>query len=495
MRKRGLVAFLALLVAVLALAAAGCGGGSDEGGGDEAAATTEAAADTGAAAGGGEETTEDEGGGEAAGTITALPSSSCGEVEYGGEGDPNVLIASDLPLQGASRTQTVQMNDAIRLLLDQAGWKAGDLNVAFQACDDATAQAAKWDSGKCNQNAQAYAANESVIGVIGTFNSGCAAIEIPVLNQAPGGGLAMVSPANTYVCLTEGGPGCSDTEPDQYYPSGTRNYTRTVANDAFQGAAIAEFLQEKGVTSLYILNDKEAYGLGVAENVRGAAQALGIEVAGFEAWDPKASSYEALFNKVKQTGANGVFLGGLIDENGGQVIRDKVSVLGPNTATADEGVVLIAPDGFTTQATIVPDEGGATEAEGMYLTVAGVPLDQLGPAGQEFASAFEAEYADSLAGAPVDPYAAYAAQAAQVLLYAISQGGTDRAAVIQAMFGYSVEDGILGTFSFNENGDPTGASGAVVAISVYHATPGTALGEVAAVISPKQETVDAARGL
>jgi ABC-type branched-subunit amino acid transport system substrate-binding protein len=257
-RKRGLFAFLALLVASLALIAAGCGGGSDDGGGDEAAATTEAA-DTGAAAGGGDEaTTEEEGGGEAAGAVTALPSSSCGEVEYGGEGEPNVLIASDLPLQGASRTQTTQINDAIRLVLDEAGWKAGDLNVAFQACDDATAQAGKWDSGKCNQNAQAYAGNESMVGLIGTFNSGCAAIIIPVLNQAPGGGMAMVSPANTYVCLTEGGPGCAETEPDQYYPSGARNYTRTVANDAFQGAAVAEFAQEKGVTSLYILNDKEA---------------------------------------------------------------------------------------------------------------------------------------------------------------------------------------------------------------------------------------------
>ena len=62
-------------------------------------------------------------------------------------------------------------------------------------------------------------ATRSVVGVIGTFNSGCAAIEIPVLNQAPGGGVAMISPANTYVCLTEGGPGCDATEPDKYYPA------------------------------------------------------------------------------------------------------------------------------------------------------------------------------------------------------------------------------------------------------------------------------------
>jgi branched-chain amino acid transport system substrate-binding protein len=483
-RKRGLLAFLALLVAALAFAAAGCGGGEEEAAAPEATAPAETAAPAG----------ETEEAAAPAGEVTPLPSASCGPLEYGGEGEPQVLIASDLPLQGASRTQTTQINNAIRFVLEQRGWKAGDLNVAFQACDDATAQAGKWDSGKCNQNAQAYASNPSVIGVIGTFNSGCAAIEIPVLNQAPGGAIPMVSPANTYVCLTEGGPGCAETEPDQYYPTGTRNYTRVVAHDAYQGAADAQFAKDHGVTSVYVLNDKEAYGLGVATNFRNAAESLGIEIAGFEAWDPKASSYEALMNKIKQSGANGVFLGGLIDENGGQVIRDKVAVLGPNAANGSEGVVLIAPDGFTTQATVEPDEGGADEAEGMYLSVAGVPLEELGPAGQEFIKNFESAYADELGGNPPDPYSAYGAQAAEVMLDAIAQGGADRAAVRDALFATQVQDGILGSFSFNENGDPAGAEGAVVAITIYRATAETALAEVAAVISPSPELVDAARG-
>ena len=112
-------------------------------------------------------------------------------------GDPDYLIVSDLPLQGASRTQTLQIANAIRYELKKANYKAGDYNIGYQSCDDATAQAGKWDSGKCSQNANAYAANDKVIGIIGTFNSGCAAIIIPVVNQAPDGGIAMVSPANT----------------------------------------------------------------------------------------------------------------------------------------------------------------------------------------------------------------------------------------------------------------------------------------------------------
>ncbi|HSO02023.1 MAG TPA: branched-chain amino acid ABC transporter substrate-binding protein, partial [Gaiellaceae bacterium] len=442
----------------LALVAAGCGG--DDGGGATA--------------------TEATGGGGTSGAIEALPSSSCTAIEYGGEGEPDLLLASDFPLQGSSRTQTIQIVEAIRYLLEQANWQAGDHNIGFQSCDDATAQAGKWDSGKCSTNAQAYAANPAVVAVIGTFNSGCAAIEIPVLNQAPGGGVAMMSPANTYVCLTEGGPGCDATEPDKYYPSGSRNYARVVAHDAYQGAAIAEFAKEQGVTSMYILNDKEAYGLGVATNVRNALEAVGIKVAGFEAWDPKASSYEALFRKIGGTDADAVFLGGLIDENGAQVIKDKVAVLGPN----DGDVKLFAPDGFTTQQTI--DEAPEAAA-GMFMSVAGVPIDEFKGAGAEFAEAFSPR----LGGDAIDPYAIYGAQAASIMLEAIGNSDGSRADVIAKMFEVQVTDGYLGTFSINENGDPSGAEGAVVGFTIYEATDKL---ETVKTISPKPENVEAARG-
>jgi branched-chain amino acid transport system substrate-binding protein len=437
-----------LLAASLALAASGCGGGDDGGGGG--------------------------------GNIEALPSSSCTGIEYEGDGDADYLIASDLPLQGSSRTQTIQIVGAIRYLLDKQGWKAGDYNIAFQSCDDSTAQAGKWDSGKCSQNANAYAGNDKVLGVLGTFNSGCAAIEIPVLNQAPNGGVPMVSPANTFVCLTEGGPGCETTEPAKYYPTGTRNYTRVVPHDAYQGAAMAEFAVEQGVKSVYVLNDKEAYGLGVATNFRNAAQSLGIKIAGFEAWDPKQSSYEGLFRKIGGTGADAVFLGGLIDENGAQVIKNKVAVLGPN----DGKVKLLAPDGFTAQQTI--DESGKAAA-GMFMSVAGVPIDQFKGLGATFANDFK----KTLGGKPIDPYAIYGAQAAQVLLDAIANSDGTRASVIKNLFTTKVSNGYLGTFNINENGDPSGAAGAVVGFTIYKAS--TKL-DTFKTISPKPEDVDAARG-
>ena len=147
-----------------------------------------------------------------------------------------------------------------------------------------------------------------------------------MLNQAPDGGIAMISPANTYGCLTEP---CAGNEPEKYYPSGTRNYARVAPSDPNQAAVVAKFMQSKGVKSVYILNDKEAYGLGVAKNLQGAAKALGMEIKGFAAYDPKQPNFQATFTKIKATDPDAIFIGGLIDENSGQLINDKVSILGP----------------------------------------------------------------------------------------------------------------------------------------------------------------------
>ena len=414
-------------MAALALVASGCGGGDDGG----------------------------------AAEVTALPSSSCTGIEYEGEGDPDYLIASDFPLQGSSRTQTEQIVASIRLELENREWKAGDYNIAYQSCDDATAQAAKWDSAKCSANGNAYAGNDAVIGVIGTFNSGCAQIIAPLLNAAPDGGIAMISPANTYVCLTAAAPACEASEPDKYYPSGTRNYVRVVANDAYQGAAVAEFAQSQGVKNVYVLNDKEAYGLGVATNFRDAAESLGIGIAGFEAWDPKASSYEALMNKIKGTGADAVFLGGLIDENGAQVIKDKVAVLGPN----DGAVKLFAPDGFTTQATI--DEAGGAAA-GMYMSVAGVPIDQFAAPGAGVRGPAPRRAAR---GQGRSTRTRSTARSRRRSCSTRSQRRTAPARTSsRSCSRRASQDGLLGTFTFSENGDPVAEEGATVAIVIYRAT-------------------------
>jgi branched-chain amino acid transport system substrate-binding protein len=437
----------AAIVGVLALVAAGCGG-SDE-----------------SSSGGGD--------------VTALPASSCSPLEYKGEGDPDVLVATDFPMQGSSRTQTLQIVGAARLLLEQQDWKAGDHNVALQVCDDATAQAAKWDPDKCSRNAHAYAQNESLIGVIGTFNSGCAAIEIPVLNQAPGGGLMLLSPANTYGCLTEP---CAGNEPEKYYPSGTRNYARVAPSDPNQGAVMAEFAKAQGVNRIYILNDKEAYGLGVAKNFQGAAEALGMTVTGFSAYDPKQANFRAIFTRIKATNPDGVFIGGLVDENSGQLINDKVSVLGPNAGK----VKLFLPDGFTADAVFQRSEGGTPNAKDAFFSVAGVGIDKYTGAAKTFIDDFK----KTIPGKSVDPYAILGAQAARVMLDAIANSDGTREDVIKQVFKTKIDNGLIGSFEINENGDITGAKGAALLFTIYKGTDKLVTFKTA---GPKANLVQAAR--
>lgn len=372
---------------------------------------------------------------------SVLPSSSCGPVQYKGAGKPQALIASDLPLQGAGRSQTVQMTKAINYILAKHNYKAGKWTVGYQSCDDATPQAGKWDSGKVSANAQAYAADKSVVGVIGTFNSGAAAIMIPILNRAPGGPVAMVSPANTYVGLTHAGPGTAPGEPAKYYPTGKRNYVRVVAADDFQGAANAVLAKMLGKKSVYILNDKEAYGLGVATNFKNALTnpEIGIKVAGFESWDPAATTYEALATKIKQSGADAVFIGGLICENGGKLVKDLSAGLGA-------GVQLMAPDGFTPISAVV--EGAGSGAEGLTVSVAGLPNKQLKGAGKAFIAGF-----GKVAGGEPDPYSVYAAQATEVLLAAIARSDGSRGSISAELFNTNVKNGLLGSFTINKNGD------------------------------------------
>jgi ABC-type branched-subunit amino acid transport system substrate-binding protein len=194
-----------------------------------------------------------------------------------------------------------------------------------------------------------------------------------------------------------------------------------------------------------------------------------------------ASNYEALMRKVKSSGADCLFLGGLIDENGAQVIKDKVKVLGPNTGS----VKLIMPDGFTTQQTI--DEAGVENTRGAFLSVAGVPIDQFtGPA-----ETFINGYKETLGGAPVDPYAIYGAQAGQIVLDAIANSDGSRGGVIEQIFQTKVENGLIGSFEINENGDPAEAGGAVVGFTIYRAE---AQLETETTLSPKPEDVEAARG-
>jgi branched-chain amino acid transport system substrate-binding protein len=372
----------------------------------------------------------------------AVDSPACASLQYGGAGSPEALIVSDLPLQGDSRRRSLQMNDAIRLVLEGADWKAGGRTVGFQACDDSLADTGLWSKAQCQKNARAYAANPSVLGVIGTYNSGCAEAMIPILGRAPGGGLAMVSPGNTLICLTQSSPSCGKQEPGSLYPA-RRNYARVVPNDAYQGAGLASFAKSQGIGRAFVFYaGGDPTSLGQAKTFRGAARKLGIEVTGFQAWNQDASGYTGLMNAAGATAPDAVLLAGLTEENGARLIKDKVAVLGPNSG----GIKLLAPDGFAQQSTI--DLAGPA-SRGMFVSVPGlVPQDLTGP-GKQLVTELKKKV-----NGPVELFAPYAGQAASVLLDAIATSGV-RAEVLDGVRKAKVRNGITGSFNILPSGDPS----------------------------------------
>jgi branched-chain amino acid transport system substrate-binding protein len=394
-KRRTLLSVLVVLIGAFALLAAGCGGDDTAGG-------------TGGATTGG--------GGEA----------------------KTVKIVSDLPLQGSSAAQTEQMNNAIKLYLEDIGNKVGNFTIEFEAFDDSTAAKGAWDEATCAANARKYVEDETVIGVIGTFNSGCAKIEVPIANEAS---LAFISPANTAVGLTHTGPGSESGEPEKYYPTGTRNYARVVTSDDVQGQIDAAYMKDKlGVTKVFILDDKDAYGKGVADAFEAAANDLGLAVAGHEGWDANAQNYKALMTKVKASGADGIFIGGISCFNGGQLVKDKVAVVGDN-----EAVPTVVSDGFV-QVSLF-DEAGEENVEGMFGSAPTLNPDDLPGAGKEFNAKVEEQF-----GKP-EVYTAYAVAALQMMLAALEKSDGTREGVTGALAGASA-DTVVGPITFDENGDP-----------------------------------------
>jgi DNA-binding SARP family transcriptional activator/ABC-type branched-subunit amino acid transport system substrate-binding protein/streptogramin lyase len=377
----------------------------------------------------------------------AISEPFCSPVEFAEKGTPRFLIASDFPLQGGSGSfsPALQFPDAVRFVLARRDFRAGSYSVGYQSCDDSAVVRERpynWTPATCRRNARAFADTAMVLGVIGPFDSACAAIQIPVLNRARGGPLAEISGSTTLVGLTHEGPGSLPREPEAYYPRGVRNFARVIATDDVQGAAGALMAKRLGVSRLYVLDDATAYGVAIAASVRETATELGMMIAGSGEWDHDERRFTRLAEKIERSGADGVFLGGILDPAGPTPVRDLRAVLGRR-------VQILAPDGFSDFDALTRDTGPA--GEGVIVSVPIVPPARLPASGRRFVRAFERAI-----GRRADHFSITAAQATDALLDAIAASDGTRASVTRNLLRVRVRNGILGSFEFDANGDTTG---------------------------------------
>jgi branched-chain amino acid transport system substrate-binding protein len=360
------------------------------------------------------------------------------------EGSGGTLtIYSSLPLQGASRPQTTAMVNGMKLALQQADNKAGNFTIDYQSLDDSTAQAGNWTPEATSQNARKACQDDKAAVYLGEFNSGATAVSLPILNEC---GMPQISPANTAVGLTTDEPGADKGEPDKYYPTGKRTYTRIVPKDTIQGAALATTMKEDGCTNVAMTNDKEVYGAGLANNIQLAAEAQDLKVAFNEGIDPKAPNYRSLASRAQGEGADCFVFAGVTANNAVQLYKD--------FAAAISGLKMYGPDGVAESSFVDPAEGGLPESvsKNVKVTVATLSPDDYPPQGQEFFGDFEETYGEK----NPDPYAIYGYEAMNLALDAIERSGDgSKENVIKALFDTKDRESVLGTYSIDENGDTT----------------------------------------
>jgi ABC-type branched-subunit amino acid transport system substrate-binding protein len=383
-------------------------------------------------------------------TEGALTTTACGEVASG-PGTPDVLIASDFPLQGPTSADARAMEDAIRHVIERRGFKAGDHTVGYQSCDASTPQSGGFEFRKCAANASAYAHAEQLVAVVAPYSSFCGQVQIPITNRAPGGPLAMVSAISTHPGLTRGGPvneaGGLRGEPAVYYPTGKRSFVRLMAREDLQGVANAMLAKELGLRRVYVLQEPE-WKVEQTDPFRRTARRLGIQIAGVANFSD-GSDHDRLAERVARSGAQGVFIAGLGSEGGGRVVMALRDRLGSR-------IKIMAADPFFPIAEVLAFIG--PPAHGLYFSATDVPPRAQPLAGRRFARDTGTLDAPVFGMLP-------AGQTTELVLDAIARSDGSRASVLEELRGAKVEDGILGDFRIDRYGDITPARLAIFRIT------------------------------
>lgn len=231
-----------------------------------------------------------------AGCGSGTSSSTAGNSSDGGNsGSAVIKIATQSPLSGAQSLE----GDGIKLGAQLAvqdrteDFKKLGFDLQLFPQDDQA------DPKIGVSNAEMLISDHDVFAVIGHYNTGVA---IPASVKYEEGKLAMVSPANTGVDLTE---------------AGKKSVNRLVARNDQIAPAAAKYVKEKmGATTVYLAHDKTAYGQGLTDEVRKAFKDLGVTELGYEGVTAGEKDYSAIVNQLIAQKPDLVFFGGMYAEMG-----------------------------------------------------------------------------------------------------------------------------------------------------------------------------------
>jgi branched-chain amino acid transport system substrate-binding protein len=353
------------------------------------------------------------------------------------QGDPAVIkIVSSLPRTGSARGQTDTIVNGIVMAIEEAGSKVGNFTLKYEDLDDATAAAGQFTPEKEAANADQAIKDPDVMVYIGTYNSGAAKVSMPKLNQA---NILMISPANTATGLTKPGKGDAG-EPEVYRPAKKINYVRVVPADDIQGVVSADWAKKLGLAKVFILDDRDVYGKGIADLFQAHAEEIGLRILGREGIDAQAQEFKPLMTKIKAANPQLIYFGGTTQSKAGQLVKDMLAV-GLNAK-------FMCPDGCYEEA-FIESAGANNLNDRALITFGGLPPDKLTGKGAVFVSNYQKKF-----GKMPEGYAIYGYECGKVALEAIRRAGKkDRDSIRAAGVSIKNFDGALGKWSFDKNGD------------------------------------------
>ena len=260
--------------------------------------------------------------------------------------------------------------------------------------------------------------DSKVNAVIGHLNSGTT---IPASKIYSDAGIAQISPSATNPTYTH---------------QGFKTAFRVMANDEQQGKALGKFAVETlKVKSVAVIDDKTAYGEGLANEFRKYVEANGVKVVGAEHTDDKSVDFTAILTNLKAKKPEIVFYGGMYPQAGPMVAQMKKLGIDARLLTGDGGCAIE----FLNLA------GDA--ASGNYCSLPGVPLDKM-PGGAKFAEHFKTRF-----NVPIQQYAPNAYDAAMVVVEAVKRAGSADPEKIITELPKTDYNGVTSKITFDEHGD------------------------------------------
>jgi branched-chain amino acid transport system substrate-binding protein len=353
-----------------------------------------------------------------------------------------IKIYTSWPLQGAMLPEGTGMKNGVELALIQNKNEAAGYCLEMINLDDASPQTGKWDGAVEAENANKAVADPDAMVYIGTYNSGAAKVSMAITQRA---NMAQVTPANTYPGLTKK-QGAAPGEPEIYRPRGIVSFFRVPPADDIQGTVGANWAKKLGHRKVYILNDQELYGKGIADVFETEAKRLGLEVLGNEGIDYKQPDQKPVLTKIRASGADLIYMGAVV-ETGAQTIIRQMKDLG----MVAPKVTFIGPDGLFEQELLKAATCDAAIGVDMRITFASKPFEQMTGKGGAIYKLYKERY-------KIEPtsYALYSWEAGQVVIDAIKRAGAkDREKIRAAIAATKDFDGLNGKWSFDANGDTT----------------------------------------